>query len=126
MSAAILRIRTNPNLKRQLDVAISAGLEELFLTEIVPEAVRNSPVSAANPKIPGSTYRDTGTNRRSITSEIEQTPRGPLATIFTQSGYGGYLELGTALMIARPYIYPAVIRFAKDLGQLVKGNIKRG
>jgi len=123
MSDAILKMRFNPKLKTQIGKSVLQGLTELFLAEIVPEARRLSPVSEANPKIPGSKYRDTGYNRQSIDAEIEETPRGPKATIYTQSGYGGYLELGTRLMRARPYIYPAVIKFASKLGSLVKKNL---
>lgn len=41
-----------------------------------------------------SPYKD-GTNRRSIEAEIKATPAGITAEIFTTSGYGGYLEIGT-------------------------------
>lgn len=35
--------------------------------------------------------------------------------IYTQSGYGAYLELGTKRMAARPYIYPAFERAARQV-----------
>ncbi len=41
--------------------------------------------------------------------------------IYTQSGYGGYLELGTAKMSAKPYIYPAFQRASEFLKQSLQG-----
>lgn len=53
---------------------------------------------------------DTGTNRASITwDESEKQFR-----VYTQSGYGAYLELGTSKMQAKPYIYPAFEESKKD------------
>jgi HK97 gp10 family phage protein len=47
---------------------------------------------------------DTGNNRSSITYER----LGPMKwRVFTQSGYGAYLELGTFKMPARPYFATA-------------------
>jgi hypothetical protein len=43
-------------------------------------------------------------------------------SIYTQSGYGGYLELGTAKMDARPYIYPAFQRSVEFLKQSLQGS----
>lgn len=46
----------------------------------------------------------TGNNARSITFDLP----GPMqARVFTESGYGGFLELGTTRMAARPYFAPA-------------------
>jgi len=36
-----------------------------------------------------------GTNRRSIGHEVKATSSGPKGSVFTESGYGGYLEVGT-------------------------------
>ena len=51
---------------------------------------------------------DTGNNRDSIATESSTTSTGrPVARVFTQSGYGGWLEIGTSRMPARPYMAPA-------------------
>lgn len=47
---------------------------------------------------------DTGNNRDSIKWRKESENE---YIVFTESGYGGYLELGTVKMPARPYIKPA-------------------
>ena len=92
--------------------------------DIVPEAKRLSPVSPDNPKIVGTKYKDTGHNRRSIDATVIDTPEGPSAELFTQSGYGGYLEVGTSKMPARPYLYPAFQRFIGKLGEIISGKLK--
>ena len=46
----------------------------------------------------------TGNNRRSITFEMPTPLR---VRIYTESGYGGFLELGTSRMAPRPYFAPA-------------------
>lgn len=56
---------------------------------------------------------DTGNNRDSVKFRMESDR---LAIVFTESGYGGYLELGTVKMAARPYIKPAYQQAARELG----------
>ena len=57
---------------------------------------------------------DTGNNRDSIKFRMESERE---AIVFTESGYGGYLELGTVKMAGRPYIKPAYQQAARELGQ---------
>jgi hypothetical protein len=47
-------------------------------------------------------------------------------TVYSTSGYGGYLETGTASMAARPYMKPALDQyFTRDnLANKVKGYLK--
>lgn len=58
---------------------------------------------------------DTGTNKDSITTEPVKIAGGrPVGRVYTQSGYGGWLEIGTARRPATPYFAPAYQR-AKDM-----------
>ena len=81
------------------------------VVDIAEDAIRGSPVL-------------TGNNRRSIQYEVG--PGGKVAkketegAVYSTSGYGGFLETGTAHMPARPYFRPAL---DKNLPQLPK-NIK--
>ena len=100
------------------------GVTEVFELDILPEAKRLSPVSPENPKIVGSKYRDTGHNRRSLDVSVEDTPAGPSAQLFSQSGYGGYLELGTSKMKARPYLWRAFQAFIGKLGEIIAAKLK--
>lgn len=62
------------------------------------------------------TPRKTGHNSRSIKNMVKVTKDRATGRIFTESGYGGYLELGTSRMPARPYLAVAVGRAAQQLG----------
>ena len=65
----------------------------------------------------------TGTNRRSIDSAVTETENGPQAELFTQSGYGGYLEVGTSKMRAQPYLWPAFEQHIEKLPVRVKEKL---
>jgi HK97 gp10 family phage protein len=104
---------------------ILQATQDTFELDIVPTAKALSPVTEegyqrnlelkAEHKLGGRRAMGTGTNRRSIDSVVNDSPDGPVAELFTQSGYGGYLELGTSRMRAQPYLYPA---FEMHIGQL--------
>lgn len=88
---------------------------------------------------------DTGHNRRSITmdafvdgervgAQVESgftvdsatlgvKARGPSFRIYTQSGYGAFLELGTRRMPAQPYIYPAFEQMQAYLAGELEGVV---
>lgn len=149
ISDASVVVTANPRAGEQFHEAIAAAVTEVFVYDIWPAAVEDSPV--AKGKTHGGSYAGGGTNRRSITVEVtkdgvptvvggtgldkhgepfdrsggvaQQT--GIAAAIFTQSGYGGYLEVGTRYMSARAYIYPNVERFISKVGEIAKQYIER-
>lgn len=51
--------------------------------------------------------RDTGHNANSIAYKAGIDKGKIFGRVFTESGYGGWLEIGTARMPARPYFAPA-------------------
>jgi HK97 gp10 family phage protein len=101
---------TMRNVKKEIEQAIVDGFTQVFAEDIVPAAADGSPVR-------------TGHNKRSIDSEVERVPRGVVARMFTQSGYGGYLETGTKNMEAQPYMWPALMRFYNRLATVVKQKL---
>lgn len=113
--------------------AILSATQDLFEEEIVPMAKELSPVTEAGyqrnlalkeeGKLGGRPMGGTGTNRRSIDSAVTDTPEGPQAQLFTTSGYGGYLEVGTSKMPAQPYLNPAFDAHIGELPQRVKEKI---
>jgi HK97 gp10 family phage protein len=92
-----------PNSVAVAQVAISAGLEQVkTLVNVMSKiASKNSP-------------HDTGNNSDSIAKDAGMEGGKIVGRVYTQSGYGGWLEIGTSKMPARPYIAPAY-QEAKDL-----------
>ena len=93
--------------KGNLEKALALALKDVT-TDITRDVIQGSPV-------------DTGNNRRSIAFEIKPTE----ASIYSTSGYGGFLETGTRKMAARPYFKPALDRnFTQEkFAQLVRGHL---
>src|SRR5579862_1364030 len=122
---AVASLNLRPNVKLDTRAAILSATQDLFEEEIVPAAKDLSPVTEegyqrnlaleAEHKLGGRRAMGAGTNRRSIDSEVTDTDDGPQAQLFTQSGYGCYLEVGTSKMRAQPYLYPA---FEEHIGKL--------
>lgn len=83
------------NAIEQALIALGPALMDATAQEIARRAKQPPPV--------GSPF-DTGTNRRSI---IWRNINGRLWVVATTSGYGGFLELGTSKMPARPYLKPS-------------------
>jgi HK97 gp10 family phage protein len=106
-----LTIRTAPEASGLVNDAVFQAVQEVFELDIKPEAVSGSPVRR-------------GTNRRSIDVEVKRTTKGTEARLFTQSGYGGYLELGTRFMDAKPYLFPAWKKFDSTLKTLIRNLIR--
>lgn len=80
----------------EINAIIFEETEQAFKSDILQEAESRSPVLS-------------GTNVASIDTTTVDTPKGPLASLFTTDGYGGYLEVGTKKMKAQPYLYPAFL-----------------
>lgn len=118
--------RPNPAAKTQMKEAVLAATKEVFELDIKPEAVRNSPVTPEGLERnlsmgkKGAAAYGTGLNRQSIDVDVEETPEGPKGTMYTQSGYGGYLELGTSKMRAQPYLWPALLKFKDKIAKRTK------
>jgi len=62
----------------------------------------------------------TGNNRRSIKFDIKELS----ASVYSTSGYGGFLETGTSKMVARPYFKPALDRHIGELPKGIKANLR--
>ena len=91
------------------DKMLERGIETL---RDVIEEVADKAVEIAKENSP----KDTGNNRDSITVGKDKSTKKEIRTdIHTESGYGGYLELGTSRMPARPYMQPAVIQALNEV-----------
>jgi len=102
MFTADVKLNLNPFAARQINDRIAVGWINV-IQECVAEAKKHSP-------------HRFGTNMRSINplGQVHSSgattidPNNIDGEVFTTSGYGGYLEVGTRKMPARPYIVPAV------------------
>jgi hypothetical protein len=110
-----------PQAIAQFHGAVLEATQKVFELDIKPAAVEASPVTPEGAAINEATGKKpphilgTGYNRRSIDVTVTDSPEGPRAELFTQSGYGGYLETGTSKMRAQPYLWPAFIRFVENI-----------
>lgn len=86
-----------------------------FLTEVAQEIVDDAKTNHEYQNV-------TGTNTASISWDPEKNG----VKIYTTSGYGGYLEIGTSKMQPYPAIIPAFERakktFGKDLEKYIKNK----
>lgn len=85
------------------------------------KALKNVIIDIANDAIKGSPVK-TGNNRRSIMFEA----KGLSGSVYSTSGYGGFLETGTVKMPARPYFKPALDRNIHKLPAGIKTSIETG
>lgn len=123
------KIKMRPAVITEIKDVVFKETSDCFHLDIVPEAARNSPVTEAglerNIELKRKRPGGTGTNRRSLDADVEQTSTGIKAQVYGQSGYSGYLEIGTSRMRPQPYIYPAAIKFLKLLPAKIKNALKR-
>lgn len=119
-----------PQAKQLLQQILLSTTQEVFATVIHPAAVEKSPVTEEGALINEAMGKKpphilgTGTNRRSIDFTVTETTEGIQAQLFTTSGYGGYLEVGTSKMRAQPYLYPAFIENVDAIPAGVKTKIE--
>lgn len=116
----------NLNIDEVIEITREATIQGLRDT-IVPiqeDAMRGSP-------------KKTGNNMRSLAAEV--ATMGSVAgsghervvddnkleaAVYSTSGYGGHLEVGTNRMAARPYIRPAFDLHKNELAENIKKNLK--
>jgi HK97 gp10 family phage protein len=114
--------------KEQMKAAIFRATTTIFEIDMkarAKELAPPPPKTERQAELPeDQQYKYTGTNMRSIDTEVTEVEEGVHAEIFTQSGYGGYLELGTAKMAPRPFIFPAFQETIVNLSKEVKKESK--
>ena len=110
-------------MKIKLGVILNLKIPEVQkkVENAAKKAFKDTIVDIANDAIKGSP-KLTGNNARSIKYEIE--PGGLGGSIFSTSGYGGFLETGTSSMPARPYFKPALDKNIHKLPAGIKARLK--
>mgnify|MGYP000353590857 CR=1 FL=1 len=110
----LTKLIVNLNTKEVVDTMTKASRKGLkdTIVEIADDAIEHSP-------------KKTGNNARSIKWETgpgsEIAKEDLSAAAYSTSGYGGFLEVGTVSMGARPYFQPALDKHGGNLGK----NIER-
>jgi HK97 gp10 family phage protein len=97
------------DVSKQVDDAI-VGAELTALEQTVADAKELSP-------------KVTGHNAESIQKRLRRVQGGTKGTVFTESGYGGYIEAGTRLMQPHPYIYPAAQKNLPLIPEIARAKI---
>lgn len=132
-----VQLRLNLGAKAEVHARIDKAVRQVFEKDILPEAASTSPVTPQGEAYnqqkfdmehhrPGTQIdpvrlKGTGHNRQGLDLEFTQTGHGQAVKLFGQSGYSGYLEVGTSKMRAQPYIYPAWLKFKNKIFELIKG-----
>jgi hypothetical protein len=111
-ATATLNLQTTEAMFKLSD-ALFAATQDVF-AEITYAAAENSPVldKATSERFPGENRESL---RDTVRHAVTQHAEGVRARVFTTSGFGGWLELGTKKTRAQPYIWPA---FEEHIGQL--------
>lgn len=110
---ATLNLRTTES-SALFKEALYESMLELFEIDIVSTAKELVPVLAE-----ATTEREPGALRDSISAKVTKLKKGVRAKVTTDTGYGGYVELGTKKMGAEPYLYPAFQENIKRLPAMI-------
>ena len=95
-----------PGVKEKIQKAGAEGLKSVIV-KIARDSKKDTPWL-------------TGHNSRSIDYEA----KGLKGSVYSTSGYGGFLETGTGRMPARPYMKPALDRHIGGLQGAVEAKLK--
>lgn len=104
-----ISVKTNLKIKEvndKVNRAAEGGLKDVIV-DIAHDTMKGSPILSGN-------------NRRSI----KYDSKGLSGSVYSTSGYGGWLEIGTSKMSARPYFMPAYNRHSKELPKRIKRRLK--
>jgi hypothetical protein len=104
--------------QRELEDAVYEGVRAVFQGPMKADAQARSPRGEKLKK--GEKIH----NADSIRARVRRTKKGPKATLYTESGHGGYLEIGTSRQAAEPYLYPAFQANASNLFGSVREQIR--
>ena len=107
----------NADAFNEMESAILDALRDVFEGSVIPEAKGRCPVGT-DPIEPGSAR-----NRDSIGVYVWETARGPMAKLFSSSGHGGFVEVGTVHMSGQPYAWPAVQTHIPTVMAKIKENL---
>ena len=95
-----------PEVKKKINNAAEKSLKNVVI-DIAGDVIKGSP-------------KLTGNNARSIDYEA----KGLSGSVYSTSGYGGYLKTGTSKMAAQPYFKPALDKNIHKLPEGIKAELR--
>ena len=107
-------------MKMKVDFKLNLKTKEVQdkVKKATRQGLKDTIVDIAGDVIKGSPVL-TGNNARSIAYEAKELE----GSIYSTSGYGGFLETGTVNMPAQPYFRPALDRNKDKLPRNIKSNL---
>jgi len=98
-------------------------LEEL---DAVMKAIARDAAALSPKSLTGSHHHPPGYNAASIRYMSRAYPNGIGGKVWTESGYGGYIEVGGRHREAHPYIYPAAATHLPTLADKIRVQLQGG
>ena len=121
LGASIELTINGPEFLKAFGDAVFNAIKEEFEGPILETAKAMSPVDEGDKRegTPGHTIH----NRDSLRAAAFFTHEGPMGKLWSTSGHGYFLEVGTRYISARPYAWPAVQSHIGELMARIKSNI---
>ena len=119
-AGATIEVTINgPEFLRAFGDAIFNAIKDEFEGPILEDAKANSPLGTEKLDDNKHLIR----NRDSLRGKAFFTHEGPMGKLYSTSGHGWFLEVGTRYMGARPYAWPAVQKHIGELMARIQSNV---
>lgn len=117
---ATIEVTVNaPEFLRAFGDAVFSAIKDEFEGPILQDAKANSPLGTE----PLDDNSHLIHNRDSMRATAFFTTEGPMGKLYSTSGHGWFLEVGTRFMGARPYAWPAVQKHIGELMARINANV---
>lgn len=121
LGASIETTINGPEFVKAFGDAVFNAIKDEFEGPILADAKAHTPVDEGDKRegTPGHTPH----NRDSLKATAFFTKDGPMGKLYSTSGHGYFLEIGTRYMGARPYAWPAVQSHIGELMARIQENV---
>jgi hypothetical protein len=121
LGASIELTINGPEFLKAFGDAVFAAIKDEFEGPILETAKAMSPIDEGDKRegTPGHLIH----NRDSLRARAFFTEDGPMGKLYSTSGHGYFIEVGTRFTGARPYAWPAVQSHIGELMARIKTNI---